>query len=150
MESDWLVTTSFEQSMDVLAAVNTLAVHTKLRLAGIESPLSPEKIIAARLTILAFLGRVEKNLDDMKKDDRAPILGTNPRLGEFISRLADENRYRSVNSKALFQIPVASLKELMEQVDEQALRTLAEYLDTLRLLLEQHVHADTSRLLGEI
>lgn len=52
MTSDWVAATTFEQTHEVLFAINTLSIHAKLMTAGVEDPAPDSEMERARARLL--------------------------------------------------------------------------------------------------
>lgn len=147
MSSEWLTTESFERNHRLITAINTLSVHTKLVREGIANPPSIGDIGQAREELTAFLNRLEPLLHEVDVNREAPILGTDSRFSQLVRQFASAKR----RPKSVLQtLPIERVAALLDSSRSNDQDTLIEYLRALRLLVEQHTHADVVGLLGEV
>ena len=158
MTTQWLAIQSFQQSQDLLDALNTLSIHLKLKLAGIPDEERTEAAGRARETLVSFLENFESILSMSEQAKGSAILGIDPRLRDlarsFSTAKSDRQRFHS----ALFTKTVSEVVRLLKATgtkDEIEPLTvygeaLIESLGELRTLIEEHIHKDTVQILGEI
>lgn len=148
METEWLAIQSFQHSQNLLSAINTLSIHTKLELAGIPDEERAAAAKQARETIASFLTELEEMVREAEKEKT--ILGADPRrrqlVESFIEAKHNPRRFRSV----LFQDASTRVQELLHSDKEEDSRSLLECLKELRVVLEEHIHTDAMQILGEI
>ena len=150
MSVEWQAIQSFEESQDILSAINTLSIHLKLRLRGFGDEERIASSDEARKTLHNFLEKLEGLIPTSSEDREKPILGTNSRQRKFASNfLAARTKTQQFRSVLFHESPgyVVGLLKSNEQKDWE---DLLEALKELRLLLEEHIHTDTKTLLGEI
>lgn len=158
MSTQWLAIQSFQQSQDLLNAINTLSIHIKLRLAGIADNRRAKAATKAKQTLISFLKSFESIVRDSEEAKGRPVLGVDPRLRElarsFSAAKSDRQRFRSMLfTKTMLE--VLALLEVVGTKDEKERlpifgKALVESLSELRALIEEHVHKDTAQILGEI
>jgi len=150
MSAGWLAIQSFQQSQDLLAAINTLSIHTKLKLAGINDEQRAKSAKKAREILAAFLETFEKVVHQAEQARDAPLVGVDPRLRQlaksFVSAKHDTRRFHS----ALFTKPISDMTYLLASTEEKDQQALVECLAEFRVLVEEHIHTDAYRILGEI
>lgn len=156
MTTQWLAIQSFQQSQDLLDALNTLSIHLKLKLAGIPDQQRTEAATRARETLVSFLESFEHILNVSEQTKGSAILGIDPRLRDlarsFSSAKSDRQRFHSV----LFTKTVSEVVRLLKATGAEGeplaayCKTLIDSLSELRALIEEHIHKDTVQILGEI
>ncbi|MFQ5965366.1 MAG: hypothetical protein ACE5KZ_13910 [Candidatus Scalinduaceae bacterium] len=150
MSSEWQTIQSFEESQEVLSAVNALSIHLKLKKAGISYEEPVESIEESRKTIISFLEKLESINDALSKGQIKPVLGINTRFRQlgnlFIKAKKNTKRFHS----ALFLQSPSYVINLIHSDQKGDQDTLLNSLKELGLLLEEHIYVDTKELLGEI
>jgi hypothetical protein len=149
MNNQWLSIQSFLQDQELLEAINTLSIHTKLNLAGDPDEERIEKVNKAETTIQEFLKYFDAIIKQSDTEDYKPIMGVNHRLRQlvdaFISARHDSIRFQS----QLFTGSPANVLSLLKSHNETDKQALVKCLGELRILIEEHVHIDTTQVLGE-
>jgi hypothetical protein len=149
MSIQWLVVQSFQSSQYLLAAINALSIHLKLEAAGLSDKERSERANQARSTLVSFVETLGPVLDEIEGGESKPVLGVDPRLRQLAkSFLAAKRNQRRFHS-ALFQNRFSQFKQLLKSEQVEDREPLLESLDELRVLIEEHVHTDTERVLGE-
>lgn len=150
MRAQWLTVQSFQHGQELLAAINTLSIHLKLRAEGAARPESAKAIEDARGKLDRFLEEMEQMIGEPDSTEVKPVLGTNPRTRELAESFAearkDRTRYRSV----LFQGDIARARQLLDSKDKDDEELLLRCLDELRMLLQDHVQTDATQIMGQI
>ena len=149
MSNDWLTISSFEQSTDIIDAINILATHTKFILAGVEDPTSDERIDISRNKLGAFLERLQSLLDENTDEPEKSFLGTDPRMAELVQKFIVEQR-TTTRSVHLHRLPINEVLRLLDSENPDKLSDLIGYLSELRTVIEQHVQTDVDRMLGKL
>ncbi len=149
MHNEWLAASSFERMHELIAAITTLSIHTKLAMAGRADPSGPTEVEQARSRLLDFLHHFAALLDDTEHSHDGPMVGADPRLGDLAMRYL-AHKQRSVGRAPLYDVSFADLASLIAAPQPQDYPMLIAHLRDLRALLEQHAHADVSGLLGEV
>lgn len=148
MSTDWLTIQSFQRSQDLLAAINTLSIHTKLKLAGVADEERAEAAAEARERLATFLEDFEKIVQQAEEAEEG-MLGVDPRLQQlvrsFVAAKRDKERF---HSRLFTQSPAETLN-LLASTDEEDQQALVECLADLRALVEEHISTDTHRILSE-
>ena len=149
MSTDWLAIQSFQRSQDLLAAINTLSIHTKLRLSGVADEERAKAASEARGKLASFLEAFEKIVQQAEQADGGILLGIDPRLQQlarsFVTAKRDRNKFHS----RLFTQPPSETVWLLASADEKDQRALVESLTDLRTLFEEHIYTDTHQILTE-
>lgn len=149
MKSQWLAVQSFQHSQELLDAINTLSIHIQLQIAGMPDEDRDEEVAESRAKLAAFLTDLQPILAEQEKGERKPVLGTNPRMRQLARSFISAKRNRRQFRSALFHDTLADAQRLLFSDSEEDRRGLLQILNDLRVLLEEHVHADTAELLGE-
>jgi len=149
MSDAWQLTESFERTRQLLVAVNKLSIHTKLLLAGREDRNREEEAREARRVIRAFLDRLARDLPTLENDSTAPITGA-PERAMALARRFSLARSQAPASSPLFSLPPNKFAVLLDSQEQDERRMMVEGLATLRNLLEQHHHADSVGMLGDL
>lgn len=147
MKSDWLMTSNFERAFGVISAINTLAIHAKLLLAGAHDPTLPDDVHAARSRLESFLDKLQ-GLVQAADDETALVVGDDPRMAELALHYRRERRQVPVRS-ALYTVSLPELRRLIQSDQPADIPQLIECLDSLRTIVEQNVHSDFAGILGE-
>ena len=150
MSTQWMAIRSFQHGQDILTAINTMPIRTKLKLAKNPDREREEAVARARETLDAFLREMGQIIQRVEEEGPKPLLGVDARLRQlarsFAAARKDPRRFRS----ELFQNNLSRARELLYAEGESDRRELLEFLQELRTLLEEHVNADATRLLREI
>lgn len=150
MSTQWLTVRSFQQSQELLAAINALSIHLKLQLAGVKDQEREDEARNSRDVLRAFLGELDAFIVAVGDKGSRPVTGADARTRQlarsFVQARRDPGHYRSM----LFRNSPAHVRDILDSVDPKDQQVLLESLDELRSLLEAHIHNDTSKILGEI
>jgi len=149
MDNQWLSIQSFLHDQELLEAINTLSIHTKLNLAGDSDEARIAKVSKSETVLKNFLKTFDTIISQSETQDDKPILGVNNRLRQlvdaFVSARQDNARFQS----QLFTKSPANVLKLLKSNEETDKEALVHCLKDLRILIEEHVHADTTQVLGE-
>ncbi len=147
MSDHWISYQSFIQNQQLLEAINTLSIHTKLKLAGDADTGRSQEVEQATQHLTRFITSFDK-LVRQNNDDRA-LSGADDRLRQLLQDFySARNNNQKFRSQLFTDSPSRMLKLMASDKTEDKL-ALVECLKELRLLIEQHVHADTDAILGE-
>jgi hypothetical protein len=149
MSVQWLAVQSFQHSQDILSAINTLSIHLKLESAGIKDEARAQQAAAARGKLVTFLAELEPMVSEAENDEAKPVVGADPRLRQLAKSFVSAKRNRFRFHSALFRNTIGQAKQLLDSQRPEDREPLLECLEELRLLIEEHVHTDTERVLGE-
>lgn len=150
MKTEWLTIQSFQQSQELIDAINTLSIHLKLKSLGIDDGENRGNIQQAREKLSEFLKSIDKVMHDVDEVDAEPLTGVDPRFRQFIRNfVAARKNSRQFNS-SLFKKSLPALIKLLESEKPRNTQMLLDSLSDLRILLEEHIHSDTLRLIGDI
>jgi hypothetical protein len=150
VKAQWLTVQSFQHSQELLAAINTLSIHLKLETEGASDQERAQAADASRHKLDGFLKELEQLVGESDRDEIKPVLGTDPRTRQlaegFLEARRDRTRFRSV----LFQDDISRARRLLHSVKDEDREPLLRCLDDLRVLLQEHVQADASQIMGQI
>jgi hypothetical protein len=149
MKSDWLTFQSFQQSQEVLKAINTLSIHLKLSLKGISDDARLQAVEQAIILLSDFLDKLENIADQANQADTMPLVGLDPKLQQFARNFLSARHQRRFRSR-LFAGSISEIKDMLRSTDPNAQKTLVKCLTDLRVLIEEHMHDDVDRILGAI
>jgi hypothetical protein len=149
MSTEWLAIQSFQRDQDLLAAINTLSIHTKLKLGGVADEERAEAAAEAREKLTSFLETFEKIVQQAGQAEEGALLGIDPRLRQlarsFVAAKRDRHRFHST----LFTQSPSDAADLLASTDKKDQQALVECLKDLRTLVEEHIYTDTHRILTE-
>src|SRR5438046_8236525 len=84
--NEWLTAESFEQAHEILSAINTLSIHAKLTLAGVNDAPREKEVREARTCLLKFLERFEIVVQGAEQRGDGRALGVDPRFGQLAGK----------------------------------------------------------------
>ncbi len=147
MSIHWLTAQSLQNSQDLLGAVNTLSIHTKLQLAGKPDEGRAAVSEEAKNKLDTFLQQLEK-VTGNEQQESEPVLGADPRLRQlarsFIKAKSNHRRFRSL----LVKENLSDVRQLLHSEEAEDRRSLVKCLADLRIILEEHLQADADKMLG--
>ncbi len=150
MRARWLTVQSFQQSQEVLAATNALSIHLKLEAEGVSGPDRAKAAMDSRKQLDGFLKELEPLVGGFDQKQVGPALGTSPRTRQlaesFVRARRDRTRFRS----ALFREGIPAARRLLHSDAEEDRAPLLRCLEELRDLIEEHVEADASQMMGQV
>lgn len=150
MSTQWLTVQSFQHNQDLLTAINKLSIHLRLQLEGHKDAKRIEETNKAREILSSFFRELETIVNDTERGEGMPVLGTNPRLRQLARNFVTAKRNRRRFRSPLFQKGPAHFQQLLQVERREDYPVLLESLQELRVLLEEHMHLDAERVLGEI
>ena len=150
MSIQWLAVQSFQHNQDLLAAINKISIHLRLQLEGTEDAERAGEANTAREILASFFRELEIPVNVTERGEAVPVLGANPRLRQlarsFVMAKRNSHRFHS----SLFRKGVGCFEQLLNSDRSEDRTALLESLEELRVLLEEHMHVDAERVLGEI
>ena len=149
MKHEWLTTSNFERTQEVLSAINALSIYAKLRIAGVSDPNGEVEVRQAKEDLIDFLNRLQTSVQDAQDDGDGIVTRADPRFGELAKRYLSRKQ-QSAQQSVSHELSIDHLRALVEQDDIKEFPMLISYLRDLRGLIEEHAHADVVALLGEI
>lgn len=145
--NEWLTAESFEYSYRLLSAINTLSIHAKLLLDGVDDSDRSEQVQNARRLLKTFLDRVTALIRDSEERRNDTVLGADPQLRELATKFIP-SKTRATQAPPACSISLPGLSNLLTSESPQDLKTLVDTLRELRVLIEQQAHADVGRILA--
>lgn len=149
MSKEWFNAAGFERFHQLISAINSVLIHTKLTLAGVDDTERLGEFEASRKYLLAFLDQFGPIFREIEKDENYVPIGTDPRLNGLARSLADLRRRRP-RTHSLASVSMDELKQLLEGNRSENAKMVIAYLTDLRGILEQQAHADVVSILGEL
>lgn len=143
-KNDWLAASSFEQAHELASAINTLSIHAKLLLAGVENPAPADDVQRARRRLLSFLKRLQAVLGETTT--AGVVIGVDPQLGDVAGRFLS----RQARGSDKREIPrlLAELPTLIESERQADLPRLVAGLQELRSLVNVPAPYQPVQLVG--
>lgn len=150
MSVQWLAVQSFQQNQDLLTAINKLSIHLRLQLEQNEDAERAGEANKAREMLSSFFRELETLVNDTERGEEVPVLGANPRLRELARSFVRAKRNRRRFRSSLFRNGAGCFQQLLHSKTKEDRQALLESLEELRVLVEEHMHVDAERVLGEI
>ena len=150
MSIQWLAVQSFQHNQDLLAAINKLSIHLRLQLEGDEDDERAREANEARKMLSSFFGELETLVNDTERGEEVPVLGANPRLRQLARSFVAAKRNRRRYSSPLFRNGAGGFQQVLHLDTKEDRQALLESLEEFRVLIEEHMHVDAERVLGEI
>ncbi len=150
MSIQWLTVQSFQHNQDLLTAINKLSIHFRLQLEGHEDAERTEETNKAREMLSSFFRELEILVNDTERGEEMPVLGANPRLRQLARSFVTAKRNRRRFRSPLFRKGAGYFQQLLHSDRREDHPALLASLQELRVLLEEHMHVDAERVLGEI
>jgi len=150
MSNEWLTIQSFQQSQDLLDAINTLSIHLKLQLSGLEDNESDLALKKAKDKLSIFLKNLENHLNLIQEIETKPLTGIDPRLRQLIRKFAAAKKKKRNFCSDLFRKSPSTVEKILHSNNPKDQKSLIESLAEIRKLLEEHINTDTRRIIGEI
>lgn len=150
MSTHWLDIQSFQQSQELLSAINTLSIHRKLTDKGHPDTDRKEAAEQALETLVAFFEKLDKIVQDIEDGHRKPILGVDARLRHLAENYVYAKRYQGQSRSPFSEHPLSQVRPLFYSKRPEDRCEVLKVLEAFRELLEEHVSVDAKRLLGDI
>lgn len=144
MSSEWLAIQSFQRDQDLLAAINTLSIHTKLKLGGVADEERAKAATEAREELASFLETLARVTDQIERENA--LVGLDPRLRKLARRFVAARRNRRRFHSSLFTESLSDVTSLLTPMNEEEQQALVEILSDLRSLIEEHVYTDANQI----
>ena len=148
MSSDWLNIQSFQQSQELLSAINTLSIHRKLTDKGYLDTNRKEAAEQAAETLISFFQKLDKIVQNIEDGPRKPVLGVDARLRHLAENYVQAKRAQS--HSPFLELPLSQVRDLFYSESPEDRGKVLVVLAAFRELLEEHVGVDTRQLLGNI
>lgn len=150
MSTQWLTVRSFQQSQQLLTAINALSIHLKLKLAGLTDEERKDEAHNSQEILRDFLGELETFVVAADGAGSGPVTGADARTRQLARNFVQARRDRSHYRSLLFRNSPAHMRDLLGTQERKNQQVLLECLHELRQLLEAHIHDDARKILGEI
>lgn len=150
MSTQWLTVRSFQQSQELLAAINALSIHLKLQLAGVKDQEREDEARNSRDVLRTFLGELDAFVGAVGDKSSRPVTGADARSRQLVRSFVQARRDRGHYRSLLFRNSPGHVRDMLDSGDRKNQQVLLESLDELRSLLEAHIHDDSRKILGEI
>lgn len=148
MSTHWLAIQSFQQSQELLSAINTLSIHRKLTDKGDLDTNRKEAAEQAIETLVAFFQKLDKIVQNIEDGHRKPIVGVDARLRHLAENYVQAKRAQS--HSPFLELPLSRVRDLFYSENFEDRSKVLAVLAAFRELLEEHVGVDAKRLLGDI
>ncbi len=148
MSNSWLAAESFDRGQRLIQATNTLLIQVKLTLAGVQDHERAVAAQRARDELRDFLGNFAEWLAEAERTTTPVVMGIDPRLHQLVTTVVTQRRQWPRRS-LFYRLPMEQVRALLDGTTPDEMRQLLECLQELRVVLEDHLHADVIGLLGE-
>lgn len=148
MSTHWLAIQSFQQSQEILSAINTLSIHRKLTEKGYLDTNRKEAAEQATAILIAFFRKLDKIVQNIEDGHRKPIMGVDARLRHLAENYVQTKRAQS--HSAFLELPLSQVTDLFYSESPEDRGKVLAVLAAFRELLEEHVGVDARQLLGDI
>ena len=148
MSTHWLAIQSFQQSQEILSAINTLSIHRKLTDKGYPDTNRKEAAEQARETLVAFFEKLDKIVQNIENGPRKPVLDVDARLRHLAENYVQAKRAQS--HSPFLELPLSQVRDLFYSESSEDRSKALAMLAAFRELLEEHVGVDARQLLEDI
>ncbi|MDE3256338.1 MAG: hypothetical protein OYM47_00680 [Gemmatimonadota bacterium] len=150
MTPHWPHVQSFQQSQELLSAINTLSIHRKLKDGGHPDTNRIEAAEQAKEALIAFFDKLDHVAQNIEDGHPTPVLGVDSRFIRLAENYVDAKHARGQSASPFFERPLSQVEGLFYSERTRDRSELLEILAAFRVLLEEHVGADTKWLLADI
>lgn len=150
MSTQWLTVRSFQQSQELLEAINALSIHLKLKLVGVKDQDREEEARKSQGVLREFLGELDAFVGAAGDAAIRPVTGADARTRQLARSFVQARRDRGHFHSVLFRNSPGQLCQMLGRDDTKNQQVVLECLDELRRLLEAHIHNDARKIIGEI
>lgn len=148
-KNDWLASQSLERSLDIISAINRISIHSKLQLAGMKDPATPDELTSARNVLTNFLGVLSALIDKAEGTEDKIAFGADPRLSNLARKFLTHPA-QNAGSILYRADDLKELKALLQEGDAVEHEALIKGLAYFRSVLEQHAQADAAIVFNEV
>lgn len=149
MRTQWLTVQSFQYGQELLSAINALSMHIKLTAEGIYEEERAIEAEEAREKLASFLDNLEKLVGEPDRKMR-PVLGKDPRTRQLAESFVEARRERTRFRSVLFRGDIPHARQLLYSDKEEDREPLLRCLQELRFLIQEHVQADATQIMGQV
>lgn len=150
MRAQWLTVQSFQHGQDLLSAINALSMHLKLMAEGVSDEGRVKEADEARSKLASFLDELEKLVGKSNRNKASPVLGKDPRTRQLAESFMEARRERARFRSVLFRGDIPHARRLLYSDAEEDREPLLRCLQELRLLVQEHVQADATQIMGQV
>lgn len=150
MRAQWLTVQSFQHGQDLLSAINALSMHLKLTEEGVSDERRAKEAEEARGKLASFLDELEKLVGESDRGKASPVLGKDPRTRQLAESFMEARRERARFRSVLFRDDIPRARRLLYSDAEEDREPLLRCLQELRLLVQEHVQADATQIMGQV
>jgi hypothetical protein len=150
MRAQWLTVQSFQHGQDLLSAINALSMHLKLRAEGIPDDGRAKEADEARIKLSSFLDELEKLIEESERGKIGPVLGKDPRTRQLAESFVEARRERTRFRSVLFRGDISRARRLLHSEAEADRGPLLQCLQEMRFLIQEHVQADATQIMGQV
>jgi len=147
MDNQWISFQSFIQNQKLLEAINTLSIHTKLKLASDDDEGRANDVKKPRDKLTLFIQSLDKLI--RQNNGEQAVIGADYRLRQLVQDFYSAKNNNLKFRSQLFTESPSRVLGLMKSEKVEDKIALVECLKELRMLIEEHLHADTNAILGE-
>ena len=147
MTNKWLSANNFERCQRLVAAINTISIHEKLRRTRVDDESRLDEVAEAKACLLDFISSFSEIVRDAEEKPERLVDGVDPRTGDLARRFMSIKMQQPRTSE-LATVSLDELPGLVTSGDDADRRRLLNYLRDLRNLLEDHGHSDVVDLIG--
>lgn len=151
MHTDWSTYESFQRGQALLGAINTLVLHLALQ-PDHEQKMPSDKAVSESVDKLdVFLTDLAQHVSDHERSE--PILGIDSRQRQLAERVVEARQRPNQFHSPLVTVGVDKVQALLHadwDASAEVREQLMDSLEDLRAIVEEHLHTDASKLLGEI
>lgn len=147
MSNEWLAAGSSEHINCVLAAINALSIHMKLKMIGKTDDASTRQVEEAKKRIGDFLDSLSQYVGQISSNDNGAVMGADLRTNAITKRFV-QAAMQEHGESPLYQLTLRQVKELISSDGGDNPQQLVLCLRDLRALLEQDAGSDTDALRG--
>jgi hypothetical protein len=150
MRAQWLTVQSFQHGQELLSAINALSIHLKLGAEGITDEARAKEADEARIKLSSFLDELEKLVEESDRGKVGPVLGKDPRTRQLAESFVEARRERARFRSVLFRGDIPSARRLLHSEAEADRGPLLQCLREMRFLIQEHVQADATQIMGQV
>jgi hypothetical protein len=150
MRAQWLTVQSFQYGQELLSAINALSIHLKLGAEGIIDEARAKDADEARIKLSSFLDELEELVEGSRRGKMGPVLGKDPRTRQLAESFLEAKRERTRFRSVLFRGDIPSTRRLLLSEAEADRGPLLQCLQEMRFLIQEHVQADATQIMGQV
>ncbi|MCY4554012.1 MAG: hypothetical protein OXC79_10085 [Candidatus Poribacteria bacterium] len=147
MNSQWRAVQSFQESQNLISAINILSIHIKLEMAGRSDLNSAKTVAEAKETLKTFFEELDVIVKRAEKAGTKPLLGVDARRRQFVRNFIDAKRNYGIQSPPL-RGKLSDITQLIYSDKKADKQNILLVLEELRMLVEEHIASDVQQLFG--